>query len=183
MSNLRLTRAFPWIVPSLVIAATVGTASLASAGNNSREPTRDVPGSARLAVPLDAEAGTESFPVEGAVLTPVANGTPSRIDAAAATAAAATDGIRFDVQSTIKPVVTLKNFTNTLLGQSGEPPFGPPKYLDVLVWDVKFPDAPVQVYGPIGRDASHDDEISPCDLHVIVDATTAAVIEGFQDCP
>lgn len=73
--------------------------------------------------------------------------------------------MRPDVQASIKPVVTLA------------------RYRDILVWDVTFPDARVQVYGPIGRDSTHDDEIPPCDLHVIVNATTAEIIEGFQDCP
>jgi hypothetical protein len=88
------------------------------------------------------------------------------------------DGIRSDVQAAIDPIVKLGSFTNTILGQSDAASLGPPKYLNTLVWDVTFPNAPQRIYGGFGQTASAVPD--PCDLHVIVDAMTGDVIEGFQ---
>jgi hypothetical protein len=113
----------------------------------------------------------------GVTLEPPPFGASPVIDARAALAAVREDGMQPEIQQTIDPIVRLASFTNPILGQTGGPPFGPPKYADVLVWDVVYPDAPVELHGPVGSSNLKPD---PCDLHVIVDATTAKIIEGFQ---
>lgn len=178
-----LAKTMQWTLPVLAVAAAVSVAALGSSANHPATHKRSDLVSRGVPVPPPTGPQTEEFPVEGVVLAPVPNGTAATIRAALAVSAAAADGIRPDVQSSITPIATLKTFTNSVLGQSAAPPFGPPKYKDILVWDVRFPSAPVQLHGPINRDTSHDADLPPCDLHVIVDATTAAVIEGFQDCP
>lgn len=89
------------------------------------------------------------------------------------------DGLRPDVQSAITPEVSLRSFTNSLLGRTSPAADEEPLYVDTLVWDVVYPLAPQIVHGPVDLDRSKLDP-PPCDLHVIVDAMTGAIIEGFQ---
>lgn len=50
-----------------------------------------------------------------------------------------------------------------------------------LVWHVIFRDAPSEVRRPVGQ--ASDSAAPPCDLHVLVNADTGEVLEGFQvDC-
>jgi len=111
---------------------------------------------------------SQTFPAVGVVLTTGGN-IAHALSAADAIKAAADDGMRQDVQSTVAPVASLEMYTKSL---GGAVP------VSIPVWDVVYPNAPQQVYGP--KDSDKPISAPPCDLHVIVNATTGAVIEGFQ---
>lgn len=87
--------------------------------------------------------------------------------------AALEDGLRLDVQEAISPRVTLAVLTKDAMGQTG----GEPQMSERLVWDLAFLDAPASIHGPMDADLP---EVSPCDLHILVDAVTGVVIEGYQ---
>jgi hypothetical protein len=63
-----------------------------------------------------------------------------------------------DSQPVVKPVTTLSS-----LGR-------------ILVWDVRFPNDPSISRGP------GDSPVPRCDLHVIVNANTAEIIDRAQYC-
>ena len=72
------------------------------------------------------------------------------------------------------PTMTLKSFTKS------EPMLATGKRMTgALVWDVVFVDAPLAVHTPSHYSGPSIEPV-PCDLHVIVDAESAEVLEGFQ---
>ena len=90
-------------------------------------------------------------------------------------------GIRPDVTDTTQPTATLARYTSTLGLESSNAA----AYSDELAWVITYPDAPVIIFGGYRPDA--EDDAAPrkggnCDLNAIVLASTAEVVNAFQDC-
>lgn len=112
-------------------------------------------------------------PVGLKVSTPPSNANPT-VSAPAAIEIANQNGIRPDVQTTIKPVARLV-IASTTFNQGADLTDA---LSNSLVWDVDYPDAPQEIHSPVDGPSKITGD--PCDLHVLVNAITGVVIEGFQ---
>lgn len=135
------------------------------------EGSDDASRSPMPAVAPTADSVAEVFDAVGVTVKEPPSDTKPAVTGAEAIAAVAADGLRPDIQESAAPVARLVTYRKHL---------GDTKLdVDVLVWDVVFADAPQADHGgPAGIE--RDETPLPCDLHVIVDATTGQVIEGFQ---
>lgn len=176
---MKMRHSLQWGVGALAVAGVVVTVGITTG-----HPSSSALGATHAAAPSAAGHGsgeaasssTETFPAVGASLTRAAAAATPGVSGAAAIAAVAKDGVRGDIQATIKPIATLDELTTSALGPTSAGKAGP-LGADRLVWDVNFPDAPQRVYGPIG---GPEIKPEPCDFHVLVDARTGDVLEAFQ---
>lgn len=161
----------------LAVAATAIAASIlthSDAGQSKSQPVQSGP------EPTAAQAPVQTFPAVGATLVAPPPGTNASITSADAIASVRADGMRSDIQNSIKPIASLAIFDNSALSAYDRDATPPSNiFKDLLVWDVVFPDAPQELHAPVGVDTSGIEPL-PCDLHVIVNARTGEVVEGFQ---
>lgn len=166
---------------TLVVAAAVAAVLLIALGLAALAMTRDSGGRAAGylsgEIEEDPNGTSRTFPQVGVTLDPAPGDAQPKVSLEEAVAAAKADGIRPDAQEAVKPVGALSLLSKSMLGSEGN---GTEGVRDQLVWDINYQDAPPAIRGPV--DAPEMD-VAPCDLHILVDANTGEVLEGFQvDC-
>ncbi|MCW2792901.1 MAG: hypothetical protein JWO76_1999 [Nocardioides sp.] len=165
-SRMTVRRALVAFTASVAVVSVVGISSFLSVTHTSsrRDTVRSAGGTTEVSL----------FPAVGVSLVPAPSAKPA-IDMATAIKAAVEDAIRPDVQSVTRPVATLALMSKNLNAPVGDLVSNEVK--DLLVWDVAYPDAPQEIRGPSDAEPAM---APPCDLHVLVNATTGNVLEGFQ---
>ena len=181
------------VMQSLLLLGVAVALALSGCGNQSPVASDNVDraeGSGPVATPGEAspftalfqqdsgerEQGVQEFREVGVVLRPAPQSASPAVSKSQALEAIRADGLGNNLQA---PRATLKLLTKAL------PSFATGEPIDnALAWDVVFPNAPSRVHQPNYRSGSQAQvEGAPCDLHVIVDAQTGVVLEGFQvDC-